>query len=56
MQIAPKKHAGFNRDAPEAQKRRKKLKLAIFMMMKIITQTFGHRESHPVVLKKLKRL
>ena len=26
MQIAPKKHAGFNRDAPEAQKCRKRLK------------------------------
>ena len=48
MQIAPKKHAGFNRDAPEAQKCRKILKIRIFMMMKIITQTFGHRENHPV--------
>ena len=26
MQIEQKKHAGFNRDAPEAQKCRKKLK------------------------------
>ena len=26
MQIAPKKHAGFNRDAPKAQKCRKKMK------------------------------
>ena len=30
MQIAPKKHAGFNRDAPEAQKCRKKLKIEGF--------------------------
>ena len=35
MQIAPKKRAGFNRDAPEAQKCRKKLKMTIFMMIKL---------------------
>ena len=30
MQIAPKKRAGFNRDAPEAQKYRRKLKMDDF--------------------------